>query len=143
MRLREVSMVASDCGRTAALLARLLDCEVSPAVVCPDPPVQSRFASLRCGDATLAVMESTASGSPIDRFVTARGEGLFSITFEVDDIEAAMAHFRDCGAEFVCEEPVRLTDYSTGFDTYRECLVNFTHPRSTARILIELQELRK
>ena len=143
MRLREVSMVASDCDRTAGLLGRLLDCAVSEAVTCPEPPVQSRFASLRCGPATLAVMESTAPGSPIDRYVEARGEGLFSITFEVDDIEAAMAHFRDCGAEFVCEEPVRLTDYSTGFDTYRECLVNFTHPRTTARILIELQELRK
>lgn len=143
MRLREVSMVASDCDRTAGLLARLLDCEVSQAVTCPEPPVQSRFASLRCGPATLAVMESTAPGSPIDRFVDARGEGLFSVTFEVDDIEAVMVHFRDCGAEFVCEEPVRLTGYSTGFDTYRECLVNFTHPRSTARILIELQELRK
>ncbi len=143
MKLREVSMVASDCDGTAALLARLLDCEVSSAVECPEPPVQSRFASLRCGPATLAVMESTAPGSPIDRYVGARGEGLFSITFEVDDIDAAMAHFRECGAEFVCDEPVRLTDYSTGFDSYRECLVNFTHPRSTARILIELQELRK
>lgn len=143
MKLREVSLAVSDMNGTATLLSRLLQLDVSPPVEVKVAPVEARFVSLKAGATSIAVMESTGAGSPIDRFLKARGDALFSITFEVDDICAAMAHFRDCGADFVLEEPLVLADYSTGFARYRECLVNFTRPSTTARILIEIQELRR
>jgi len=143
MRLREVSMAAADHEATATLLARLFGAEASPQVEVGVPPVQARFRSMRCGDVSFAVMASTEAGSPIARFLEARGDGLFSITFEVEDITAAMTHFRDCGAVFVLDQALVLTDYSTGHDTYRECLVNFTRPKTTGGIVIELQEFRR
>lgn len=88
-------------------------------------------------------MESTEAGSPIERFLAKRGPGLFSLTFAVDDIAAAMTDMRAQGAQFVLDEPLRLDDYSTGHARYRECLVNFTHPKTTGGLLIELQELRE
>lgn len=143
MKLREVSLAVSDMNGTAGLLSRLLQVDASPAVEVTVPPVEARFVSLRAGETSIAIMESTGPGSPIARFLAARGEALFSITFEVDDIHATMAHFRACGAEFVLDEPLVLSDYSTGFARYRECLVNFTRPSTTARIVIEVQELRR
>jgi methylmalonyl-CoA/ethylmalonyl-CoA epimerase len=92
---------------------------------------------------SVALMESTASGSPIERFLARRGPGLFSVTFAVDNIGEALAAMRAEGAEFVLDEPLRLEDYSTGHQRFRECLVNFTRPKTTGGLVIELQELRE
>ena len=87
-------------------------------------------------------MESTEAGSAIERFLERRGPGLFSVTFKTNDIVADVERLRKEGAEFVLDEPLVLHNYSTGFETYAECLVNFTRPRSTGGVVLELQEFR-
>jgi methylmalonyl-CoA/ethylmalonyl-CoA epimerase len=142
VRLREVSLAVRDASSAAARFSALLAASSSDAVEVHVPPVDARFFSLDTGPVSVALMESTAAGSAIERFLERRGEGLFSITFEVDDIVAEMARMREAGAEFVLDDPLVLTDYSTGHARYRECLVAFTRPASTGHLLIELQELR-
>lgn len=142
MRLVEISMAANRSEKLAPRLGRMLGVEQSEVTEDRTALIQARSIVLNTGSVLFAVMSSTDPGSPIDRFLASRGEGLFSISFEVDDITAAMTHFRECGAEFVLPEPLILLDWTNGFARYRECAVNFTRPRSTGGVCIELQELR-
>ncbi len=55
-------------------------------------PIQAKFNRMPLelaggSKAFLSMMESTAPNSPIDRFIKARGEGLFSLSFKVPDID--------------------------------------------------------
>ncbi len=142
MRLREISIAVGELDGAFAQFIQLLGAPGSEIVEVQQEPVQARFGSIDTGDVTVALMESTTGGSPIERFLERRGQGLFSLTFETSDIHAEMERLGRAGAEFVLPEPLVLEDYSTGFRRYRECLVNFTRPRSTGGVVLELQELR-
>jgi methylmalonyl-CoA/ethylmalonyl-CoA epimerase len=142
VRLREISLAVEDLDAAAERFARILGAQSSQVIEVQQAPVQARFVSLDTGPVSIALMESTETGSPIERFLSKRGQGLFSVTFAVDDIGAAMADLHSGGVEFVLDQPMTLRDYSTGFARYRECLVNFTRPGTTDGLVIELQELR-
>lgn len=144
MRLREISLAVENLSTSTERFSALLGARPSEVVEVKTPPVQARFVSLDTGGpVSIALMESTEAGSAIERFLERRGEGLFSVTFAVDDIGAAMNDMRQQGVEFVLAEPLLLKDYSTGHAQYRECLVNFTRPRSSGGLVIELQQLIK
>jgi methylmalonyl-CoA/ethylmalonyl-CoA epimerase len=144
MKLREISLAVENLSAAAERFSALLGARPSDVIEVTTPPVQARFVSLDTGGpVSIALMESTEAGSAIERFLERRGEGLFSITFAVDDIGAAMSRMRKEGVEFVLGQPLLLKDYSTGHVRYRECLVNFTRPRSTGGLVMELQQLTK
>ena len=97
--------------------------------------------TFRVGDACLALMESTTPGSPVDRFVRRRGEGLFSVSLAVDDLAAATAHLRRQGVDLVLDAPLVFRDFRAFDGTYRRAEMNFTRPRGLHGVVFELQEL--
>ena len=140
-QIHEISVAVSDLAQAVESFRGKLGLEPSEVQSDPRPPVQSRFARFRVGDACITLMESTTSGSPIDRFLQRRGEGIFSISVRVEDIEKATSRLRANGVEIVLDKPIVRENYR-GFDkTYALSKVNFTHPRSLHGILLELQEL--
>ncbi len=90
------------------------------------PPVQVRTALYSLGGAGLSLMASSEEGSPIDRFLKRRGEGLFSVTVEVEDIKAAVAEMRA---------------FKSHDGMYARALMNFTRPHSTHGVVFEVQQL--
>lgn len=143
MRLSEVSIAVEDLRLAMAAFSSWLGTPASEVGEVRQVPVQARFASFDTGAVSIGIMESTGAGSPIERFLKARGPGLFSITFQTSDIAAEIARLEKAGAEFVLAEPLVLENYTNGLHRYRECLVNFTRPRSTGGVVLELQELRE
>src|SRR6478752_6303947 len=57
------------------------------------------------GDAKLELLEATATGSPIARYVDKRGPGLHHITLRVADIRAALSQLKSRGVKLVDQEP--------------------------------------
>jgi methylmalonyl-CoA/ethylmalonyl-CoA epimerase len=92
----------------------------------------TRLAMLPVGDTYIELLESRAPGSGVNQWIAEKGEGLFHICFEVEDIDSALAELREKG--------VRLRDDTprTGHGGAR---IAFIDPASTGNVLIELAEL--
>lgn len=108
----------------------------------PTPPVRANFQSFAVGDRSIAVMESAADGSPIDRFLAKRGAGTFSLTLGVADLDAISAHLREQGVRVLLDEPMVLTQVRSGSAVWETIRINFVGPSAvTHGLVIELQEL--
>lgn len=77
------------------------------------------------------LIASTVPGTSIANFVERKGEGVFLVALETDNIEADTEHMRNQGIEFVLKEPA----------TGAFGAVNFGHPKTLHGVQIELREL--
>jgi methylmalonyl-CoA/ethylmalonyl-CoA epimerase len=94
------------------------------------PSEQVRTAFLPVGESQLELLEPTAPGSLIARFLEKRS-GLHHVCVLVDDLDAALAELRSRGVRLLDEQP----RVGAG-----GCRVAFVHPRSAAGVLLELKE---
>ena len=90
-----------------------------------------RTAMFKIGESKLELLEGTSPDSAISRFIEKRGAGIHHICLEVDDIENEIERLKKSGTTLIDDIP-RL---GTGGRK-----IAFVHPRSTAGILIELQQ---
>jgi methylmalonyl-CoA/ethylmalonyl-CoA epimerase len=88
-----------------------------------------RVAMLNIGESRIELLEPTGPGTPIDKFMAKRGEGIHHIAVAVDDIEASLARLKAAGVRLLDESPRR------GAHNTR---IAFIHPSSTHGVLLEL-----
>ncbi len=79
----------------------------------------------------LELLEPRGPDTPVGRFLERRGPGVHHVALRVEDVEEALARFRDRGLQPVDEAP------RPGARGHR---VAFLHPKSTGGVLIELVE---
>jgi len=91
-----------------------------------------RLAMLPIGESALELLEPEREGTATGEWIKQRGEGLYHICLEVEDIEAALAELRAKGVALRDEVP------RTGHGGHR---IAFLDPRSTAGVLVELVEM--
>lgn len=87
-----------------------------------------RAALLAAGESEIELLEPTAAGSGIGRFLEKRGEGLHHLCFETEDVSSALRRLKAAGVALIDETP-------------REGLagrIGFLHPRACAGVLVEL-----
>lgn len=92
-----------------------------------------KTAFFKTGETKIELLEATAPGSPIARFIEKRGPGIHHIAFEVKDIRSEMRRLGRLGFEVLSEEP------HLGADNKYVC---FIHPKSAGGVLIELCQER-
>lgn len=90
-----------------------------------------RVVFLKTGESGIELLEPTAPDGPIGKFLEKRGEGIHHLSFEVDDLEAALERCRAAGLTLIDETP------RPGAAGKR---IAFLHPKSTSGVLIELSE---
>ena len=90
-----------------------------------------RVAMLDIGESRLELLEPTGPDSPIEKFMTRRGEGIHHIALRVDNIEEALERLKTSGVRLVDSVPRR------GAHNTRTA---FIHPSSTHGVLLELVE---
>jgi methylmalonyl-CoA epimerase len=83
------------------------------------------------GESRIELLEATAEGSTIAKFISKRGEGLHHVCLRVPDLPAAVARLKKDGVRLVSEE------IKTGAGGHRYV---FLHPSSTGGVLLELVE---
>lgn len=141
--MREVSLAASSLEQTDPGLAALIGHPGYEIQHEPLVPIESSFKSYPVGDRSIALMESLGEGTAISRFVDRRGPGIFSLTFGVDDVEAASAHLRANGASVLLDHPMELRETRSGSHRWETIRINFVGPKGPMHgIVVELQELR-
>lgn len=90
-----------------------------------------RVAMLNIGESRIELLEPTRADSPIEKFMTKRGEGIHHIAVQVDNIEETLERLKAAGVRLIDETPKR------GAHNTR---VAFIHPSSTHGVLMELVE---
>src|SRR5438093_8665179 len=90
-----------------------------------------RVAMLHIGESRIELLEPTRPDSPVEKFMSKRGEGIHHIAVRVDNIEQALERLKTAGVRLIDEKPKR------GAHNTR---VAFVHPSSTHGVLMELVE---
>ena len=93
-----------------------------------------RYAPFRIAGFTLELLEPYTPDSPIARFLERRGEGLYQISFAVDDVDAATATLRAEGLT-VLGPRTYDTDVVLEGCRWKEA---FVHPKDAHGVLIFL-----
>jgi len=93
-----------------------------------------RVAMLPIGDSRIELLEPLHAGSPIEKFMAKRGEGIHHIAVCVDNIESALERFKAAGARLIDASPRRGAGNSR---------VAFIHPAGMHGVLLELVEHEK
>ena len=90
-----------------------------------------RVAMLSIGESRIELLEPTREDSPIEKFMSKRGEGIHHIAVRVDDIEEALERLKAAGARLIDSAPRRGA---------HDTRIAFIHPSSTHGVLLELVE---
>ena len=83
------------------------------------------------GESAVELIEPLEEGTPVDRFLKSRGEGIHHICLEVEDINGSVRDLQSKGMEFVTDEPVKGAEGSR---------IIFLKPQNLNGVLIELKE---
>jgi methylmalonyl-CoA/ethylmalonyl-CoA epimerase len=89
-------------------------------------------AMIPVGGSYVQLLQPLGPDTPVGKFLERRGEGLHHVAYAVPDIEAALAHLAEQGAELIDSEP-RIGG--------RGARIAFVHPRGGNGVLTELVEL--
>lgn len=96
------------------------------------PQYQTRIAMYPVGETYLELLQATGEASDTAKWIAEKGEGLYHICLEIEDIEAALAELRAKEVGLLDERP-KIGHGNT--------LIAFLDPRSTGNVLIELVQV--
>lgn len=93
-KIDHLAIVVKDVDTAVATFSRHFGFPVAPGSAGAEPV--ARRVRLRIGDATLDLC-APAPGSPAAAFLAERGEGMYQLVLEVDDLATAAEHLRAHG----------------------------------------------
>lgn len=96
------------------------------------PQYQTKIAMYPVGETYLELLQGTAEASDTSKWIAEKGQGLYHICLEVEDIEGALGELKRKGVGLLDERP------RVGHGNTR---IAFLDPGSTANVLIELVEI--
>ncbi|HYF09430.1 MAG TPA: methylmalonyl-CoA epimerase [Acetobacteraceae bacterium] len=128
-RIEHVAIAVKNLDAARDAFARLgIACDYEETI----PENGIRLAMLPIGESALELLEPKTETSRTAQWIRERGEGLYHICLEVEDIEGALAELRAKGVRLRDEVPC------IGHGGHR---IAFLEPESTAGILVELVEM--
>jgi methylmalonyl-CoA epimerase len=127
VKIDHIGIAVKSLTEAAAIYENALGVKVSAYDQVDEQGV--RVAMLNIGESRIELLEPTGPESPIEKFMTKRGEGIHHIAITVDDIEKALEQLKAAGVRLVDNEPRR------GAHNTR---IAFVHPSSTHGVLLEL-----
>ena len=127
MKIDHIGIAVKSLTEAAAIYENALGLKVNAYDQVDEQGV--RVAMLNIGESRIELLEPTGPESPIQKFMTKRGEGIHHIAITVDDIEKALERLKAAGVRLVDNEPRR------GAHNTR---IAFVHPSSTHGVLLEL-----
>jgi methylmalonyl-CoA epimerase len=127
VKIDHIGIAVKSLAEAAAIYENALGLKVNAYDLVDEQGV--RVAMLNIGESRIELLEPTGPESPIEKFMTKRGEGIHHIAITVDDIEKALERLKAAGVRLVDNEPRR------GAHNTR---IAFVHPSSTHGVLLEL-----
>lgn len=132
LTIEHIGIAVKDLAVAKLLYEKLLNTSCYKTEVVASENVNIAF--FKQGNTKIELLEGMAEESAIAKFIGKRGEGLYHIAFEVEDIVAEMQRLQAAGFTLINEQPKRGADNK---------LVCFLHPKDACGVLVELcQEIR-
>lgn len=128
-RIDHIGIVVDSLDKRLPFWAHALGLNISGIETVDSEQVKVAF--LPAGPARIELLEATSPASPVARHLERRGPGIHHLTFEVADLDAALARLREAGIEIIGGGARR------GAGGHR---VAFVHPRASGGVLVELSE---
>jgi methylmalonyl-CoA/ethylmalonyl-CoA epimerase len=128
-KIAHIGVAVSDLSDAVKVFATILGQDPDGLVEVFDQKV--RVANFTIGDNRIELLEGTAKVSSISKYLEKHGPGIHHVAVQVDDIEKELDRLKKAGIRLIDETP------RIGAGGLR---IAFLHPKSTAGILIELQE---
>ncbi len=123
-RIDHVAVVVKDLGAAVATYQHNFDLEKVSGGEVPSLGIHTAF--LQIGGARIELMAPTSAAGPVAEFLEQRGEGMYLLSLQVEDLDEAVAHLQGTGTR------VRIAEGSTG-----QRLV-FVSPKATHGVLLQL-----
>jgi len=124
--VHHIGIIVKSLDEAASMYEGGLGLEVSKVTASEKDGVKIAF--MPAGETLIELLEPTAPGSSVARFLETRGEGIHHIAVEVDDIVAHLRKLEEAGAVLIDKTPRQGA----------EGLVAFVHPKSMRGVLLEL-----
>ena len=132
-KIEHLGIAVKKLSVSIPLFEKLLNSQCYKTEIVETEKVRTAF--LKTGDSKIELLESTETGSAIDRFIEKKGEGIHHIAFNVEDILVEMDRLKKEGFVLLSDIPKKGADNK---------LVCFLHPKTTNSVLIELcQEIKQ
>lgn len=129
-RIEHIAIAVSDLDGMAGMLRDKFGIEVEYGEEIARS--RTRLAMLPVGESYIELLQGMAPDSRAAEWVAEKGQSLFHICFEVDDIDAALAELKSKGVPLLDEQP-RIG--------HAGARIAFIDPKATENCLIELAEL--
>lgn len=126
-KIDHIGIAVKNLANAIPIFEKLLNCQCYKTEQVRSEGVTTAF--FQMGETKIELLESLEPGSPISKFIAARGEGVHHIAIDVKDITGEMKRLDDAGFTLLSQEP------RSGADNKLIC---FLHPKTTGGVLIEL-----
>ncbi len=132
MKLSHIGIAVRSLEESVPLFEKIFNVNASEQEFVKEQKVNVR--KLHLENCDIELLEGISVDSPITKFIKKRGDGIHHLSFEVNDIQTALAKILQVGIKVIDEVPSRGAD---------DMLVAFLHPKSTNNVLIELTQEQK
>ena len=127
-RVEHVAIAVRDMRASMKMLEETLGLELDYEERIGD----TRLAMYPVGETSIELLQAEGPASQVNDWIRDRGESIYHLCFEVDDIDAALAELKGKGVKLIDETP------RPGHGGSR---IAFLDPAATGGIVIELAEL--
>ena len=131
-RIEHIAIAVENLDGMAAMLSKNFGIEVEYAEDIARH--QTRLAMLPVGESYIELLQSASPESNTSKWLTEKGQSLYHICFEVEDIDSALAELKEKGTLLLNETPMI---------GHGNCRIAFLDPEATGNILFELAEMPK
>ncbi len=136
-RLERVALAVANLDQAQLFFERWFEAEFEPEEYIEAMGI--RYRPFTMGDSRMELLEPTRPDSPVAKFLAARGgPGVHHLTFEVEDLDAAIAALEQRGGRIASRHEYQEGETFEGY-RWREA---FVHPKDAFGVLIHLAEKR-
>jgi methylmalonyl-CoA/ethylmalonyl-CoA epimerase len=129
-RIEHIAIAVANVDAMAEMLRDKLGIAVEYAEDLPEHA--TRLAMLPVGESYIELLQGLAPSAKTAQWLAEKGQSLYHICFEVEDIDAALAELKAKGTPLLNETP------AIG---HGNCRIAFIDPKATGNILFELAEM--
>ena len=128
-KIEHIGIAVTDLEKSEDLFEKLLGKKpYKKEEVASEGVVTSFF---KIGNQKIELLKAKNSGSPIQKFIEKRKEGVHHIALHVDSIQKEVERLENLGFEFISTTPKKGADNK---------MIVFLHPKTTNGVLVELCE---
>lgn len=126
-KIEHIGIAVEDFNSTAEVFKDLLGIPSYKTEIVESEGVETMF--FQIGESKIELLRATDSDSPIAKFLEKSKGGIHHIAFDVEDIDKELERLKALNFELIHQSPKDGADNK---------IIAFLHPKSTARVLVEL-----